>query len=48
MVPGVLFFERTYLSVPLIKLEKIRPLAIVEKKLFPNYSIEGFLEGKNF
>ncbi len=48
VVPGVSFFERTYLSVPLIKLEKIRPLAIVEKKLFPNYSIEGFLEGKNF
>jgi hypothetical protein len=44
----VSFFQRTYLSVPLVKLQKIRPLAIVEKKLFPNYWIEGFLEGKNF
>jgi hypothetical protein len=48
VVPGVSFFHRTYLSVPLVKLEKIRPSAIVEKKLFPNYRIESFLEGKNF
>jgi hypothetical protein len=37
VVPGVSFFQRTYLSVPLVKPEKIRPPAIVEKKLFPNY-----------
>ncbi len=48
LIPGVSFYQITYLSVPLVKLEKIRPLAIVEKKLFPNYWIEGFLEGKNF
>ncbi len=48
VVPGVSFFQRTCLSVPLVKLQKIRPLAIVEKKLFPNYRIDGFLEGKNF
>jgi hypothetical protein len=47
VVLAVSFFQRTYLSVPLVKLEKIRPLAIVEKKLFPNYWIEDFLEGKN-
>jgi hypothetical protein len=48
VVPGVSFFQRKYLSVPLVKLQKIRPQAIVEKKLFPNYRIDGFLEGKNF
>ncbi len=31
MVPGVSFFQRKYVSVPLVKLKKIRPLAIVEK-----------------
>jgi hypothetical protein len=40
LVPGVSFFQKTYLSVPLVKLEKIRPLANVEKKLSPNYSIK--------
>ncbi len=49
MVPGVSFFQRTYLSVPLVKLEKIRPLTIVEKKLSQNYRIQGkkFLSSKN-
>jgi hypothetical protein len=37
VLPGLSFFQRIYLSVALVKLEKIRPLVIVEKKLSQNY-----------
>ncbi len=35
VVPGVSLYKRTYLSVPQAKLEKIRLLAIVKKKVVP-------------
>jgi hypothetical protein len=44
LVPGVSFFQRTCLSVPLVKLEKIRPLAIL-KKNYPKitkFSVKNF------